>query len=97
MLTLADGNGAGVPGRGFKSAGFENFERMWTGQQVRARLLICNCADVLLWGCDDSMASKWLTSSYSRPPAIVQPWLVDKHRDTATMCCTIPSCRCCLR
>lgn len=36
MLALADGNASGgAPGQGFKAAGFESFERIWTGQQVR--------------------------------------------------------------
>jgi hypothetical protein len=34
LLALADGNAAGAPGQGFKQAGFESFERIWTGQQV---------------------------------------------------------------
>jgi hypothetical protein len=50
MLTLADGSAAGVPGRGFKSAGFESFERMWTGQQVCINTLpICSCVVALLF------------------------------------------------
>jgi hypothetical protein len=42
ILALVDGNSAGVPGQGFKQAGFESFERLWTGQQVRvASTVLC--------------------------------------------------------
>jgi hypothetical protein len=34
MLALANVGGSGA-GPGFKQAGFDTFERIWTGQQVR--------------------------------------------------------------
>jgi hypothetical protein len=56
MLALADGNGAGgAPGQGFKSAGFESFERIWTGQQVcwlrRLPAADSDLALALAWAC----------------------------------------------
>lgn len=44
ILALADGNSAGAPGQGFKQAGFESFERIWTGQQVGVMEPCCSAA-----------------------------------------------------
>lgn len=66
MLTQADGNSGGAPGQGFKSVGFESFERIWDGGQVgmnnKLHLFGCLCVSCAVLPCHTPLVSSLVTA-----------------------------------